>query len=88
MRLILYLGKGGVGKTTLAAATAARSAQLGKRTLVVSTDLAHSLADALDKPLGAEPTPIAPNLWAQEINVLEEMRAGWGKVQDYITNSL
>ena len=48
MRLILYLGKGGVGKTTLAAATAARAAQLGKRTLVVSTDLAHSLADALD----------------------------------------
>jgi arsenite/tail-anchored protein-transporting ATPase len=88
MRLILYLGKGGVGKTTLAAATAARAAQLGKRTLVVSTDLAHSLADALDKPLGSEPTPIAPNLWAQEINVLEEMRAGWGKVQDYITNTL
>jgi arsenite/tail-anchored protein-transporting ATPase len=88
MRLILYLGKGGVGKTTLAAATAARAAQMGKRTLVVSTDLAHSLADALDKPLASEPTQIAPNLWAQEINVLEEMRAGWGKVQDYITNTL
>ena len=68
MRLILYLGKGGVGKTTLAAATAARSAQLGKRTLVVSTDLAHSLADALDTTLTAEPRQIAPNLWAQEID--------------------
>ena len=88
MRLILYLGKGGVGKTTLSAATAARSAQLGKRTLVVSTDLAHSLADALDRPLTAEPQPIGPNLWAQEINVLEEMRNGWSKVQDYITNTL
>ncbi|HEX9036813.1 MAG TPA: ArsA family ATPase [Ktedonobacterales bacterium] len=88
MRLILYLGKGGVGKTTLAAATAARAAQLGKRTLVVSTDLAHSLADALDKPVTSEPVQVAPNLWAQEINVLEEMRAGWGKVQDYITNTL
>ncbi|HEX5569860.1 MAG TPA: ArsA family ATPase, partial [Ktedonobacterales bacterium] len=82
MRLILYLGKGGVGKTTLSAATAARSAQLGKRTLVVSTDLAHSLADALDRTLTAEPQPIGPNLWAQEINVLEEMRNGWSKVQD------
>lgn len=88
MRLILYLGKGGVGKTTLSAATAARSAQLGKRTLVVSTDLAHSLADALDRTLTAEPQQIGPNLWAQEINVLEEMRNGWSKVQDYITNTL
>ncbi|HEX8982085.1 MAG TPA: TRC40/GET3/ArsA family transport-energizing ATPase [Ktedonobacterales bacterium] len=88
MRLILYLGKGGVGKTTLSAATAARSAQLGKRTLVVSTDLAHSLADALDQTLTAEPKQISENLWAQEINVLEEMRSGWSKVQDYITNTL
>src|SRR5579864_7052968 len=79
MRLILYLGKGGVGKTTLSAATAARSAQLGKRTLVVSTDLAHSLADALDQTLTAEPKLISENLWAQEINVLEEMRSGWSK---------
>lgn len=88
MRLILYLGKGGVGKTTLAAATAARAAQMGKRTLVVSTDLAHSLADALDTPLTAEPKQVAPNLFAQEINVLDEMRANWGRVQDYVTNVL
>lgn len=88
MRLILYLGKGGVGKTTLSAATAARAARLGKRTLVVSTDLAHSLADALDCPLTAEPKLISENLWAQEINVLEEMRSGWSKVQDYITSTL
>jgi len=88
MRLILYLGKGGVGKTTLAAATAARAAQLGKRTLVVSADLAHSLADALDTPLGAEPREIAPRLFAQEINVLDEMRANWGRVQDYVSNVL
>ncbi len=88
MRLILYLGKGGVGKTTLAAATAARSAQLGKRTLVVSTDLAHSLADALDTTLAAEPRQIAPNLWAQEINALDEVRNNWGKVQEYLATSL
>lgn len=88
MRLLLYLGKGGVGKTTLAAATAARAAQLGKRTLVVSTDLAHSLSDALDAPLSAEPGKIADRLWAQEINVLDEVRAHWGRVQDYMTNVL
>jgi len=88
MRLILYLGKGGVGKTTLAAATAARAAQLGKRTLVVSTDLAHSLADALDTPLVAEPKLIMDHLWAQEINVLDEMRAQWSRVQDYVTGVL
>src|SRR5487761_809640 len=88
MRLILYLGKGGVGKTTLSAATAARAAQLGKRTLVVSTDLAHSLADALDRQLSAEPIQVGENLWAQEINALDEVRANWGKVQDYITTTL
>ncbi|MFI5274261.1 MAG: ArsA family ATPase [Ktedonobacterales bacterium] len=88
MRLILYLGKGGVGKTTLAASTAARAAQLGKRTLVVSTDLAHSLADALDATLTGEPRALAPNLYAQEINVLDEMRSSWGRVQDYVTNVL
>jgi arsenite-transporting ATPase len=88
MRLILYLGKGGVGKTTLAAATAARAAALGRRTLVVSTDLAHSLADALDTTLTAEPRQIAENLWAQEINVLDEMRAHWGRMQEYVTTVL
>jgi arsenite-transporting ATPase len=88
MRLILYLGKGGVGKTTLAAATAARAAQMGKRTLVVSTDLAHSLADALDTTLVAEPRQVANRLWAQEINVLDEMRAHWSKVQEYVTGVL
>ncbi len=88
MRLILYLGKGGVGKTTLAAATAARAAQLGKRALVVSTDLAHSLADALDTQLVAEPKMVAENLWAQEINVLDEMRAQWSRVQEYVTGVL
>lgn len=88
MRLILYLGKGGVGKTTLAAATAARSAALGKRTLVVSTDLAHSLADALDTTLGAEPRQVGPRLWAQEINALDEMRTHWGRMQEYVTSVL
>ncbi|HET7637852.1 MAG TPA: TRC40/GET3/ArsA family transport-energizing ATPase [Ktedonobacteraceae bacterium] len=88
MRIILYLGKGGVGKTTISAATAVRSAMLGKRTLVVSTDLAHSLADCLNTPLTSEPKELATNLWAQEVNALDEMRRGWGKLQDTMSKML
>jgi arsenite-transporting ATPase len=84
VRILLYLGKGGVGKTTVAAATALRCAQMGCRTLVVSTDIAHSLADSLDTPLQSEPTEVAANLFAQEINVLDEVRKNWGKLQGYM----
>ena len=65
-RVLLYTGKGGAGKTTCAAATALRCAELGYRTIVLSTDSAHSLGDSLELELGPEPTNIAPNLWAQE----------------------
>lgn len=88
MRIVLYLGKGGVGKTTISAASAVRSAQLGYRTLVVSTDIAHSLADSLDVTLTSEPVEIAPKLYAQEINVLEEIRQHWGEMQDYVGSLL
>lgn len=88
MRIILYLGKGGVGKTTVSAATALRSADQGLRTLVVSTDLAHSLADSLDVALEAQPVQVAKNLWAQEINVLDEIRDQWGRVQEYLSTTL
>ena len=87
-RLILYVGKGGVGKTTLAAATAVRAAALGHRTLVVSTDLAHSLGDVLDLELGDTPRQLADRLYAQEINVLEEVRRSWGKVQAHLAEFL
>jgi len=66
MRVMLYTGKGGVGKTTISAATAVRCAELGYRTVVLSTDLAHSLADSFDTNLGPEPRQLAENLWAQE----------------------
>src|SRR2546421_9806082 len=88
MRIILYLGKGGVGKTTLSAATAVRSAMLGKRTLVVSTDLAHSLADRLNKPRTSDPKELTGNLWAHEVNVLEEMLSGWAKLQNSMSKML
>ena len=84
MRILLYLGKGGVGKTTTAAATALRCARMGFRTLVVSTDIAHSLADSLDRPLQSVPTEITANLFAQEINVLDEVRKNWGTLQGYM----
>ena len=84
MRIILYTGKGGVGKTSIAAATALRCADLGYRTIVLSTDAAHSLADSFDAPLGPEPTELAPNLWGQEIDVLYQMDKYWGNVQRYL----
>lgn len=84
-RIILYTGKGGVGKTTVAAATALWCSQLGHRTLIMSTDPAHSLADAIEKPLGPEPVRVKENLWAQEINVLEEIKASWGEVEKYLS---
>lgn len=87
-RLILYVGKGGVGKTTAAAATGVRAAELGHRTLVVSTDIAHSLGDVLDVELGAEPSDLGGGLYAQEINVLEEVRRSWGKIQGQLAEFL
>ena len=84
MRIILYTGKGGVGKTSVAAATALRAADMGYRTLVMSTDVAHSLADSLDMDLGAQPTQITDKLWGQEIDVLKEMQTHWSIVQDWL----
>jgi arsenite-transporting ATPase len=85
MRLILFTGKGGVGKTTLATATALACAKKGRKTLVVSTDAAHSLSDSFDIPLANAPTAIAPNLWGREISALEEIQKKWGDIQDYLT---
>jgi arsenite/tail-anchored protein-transporting ATPase len=85
MRIILYSGKGGVGKTSLSAATAVRSAALGRRTLVVSTDAAHSLADALQMRVNNVPTRIAPKLDALEIDVNHELATHWGVIQDFLT---
>jgi arsenite-transporting ATPase len=84
-RLILYSGKGGVGKTSLSAASAIRAARLGRRTLVVSTDAAHSLADALDLRLTGEPTTVLPKLDAVEIDVNRELASHWGVIHEYLT---
>jgi arsenite-transporting ATPase len=84
MRVILYTGKGGVGKTSVAAATALRAAGLGHRTLVMSTDAAHSLGDSFDMPMGGEPVPIVDNLWGQELDVFREIDRNWGTLQDWL----
>jgi arsenite/tail-anchored protein-transporting ATPase len=84
MRIQLFTGKGGVGKTTVAAATALRAAKSGQRTLVMSTDPAHSLADAFDIELGPEPTHVAENLWGQQINAQARLEESWREIQEYI----
>src|ERR671914_1705277 len=83
-RTILYTGKGGVGKTSVAAAPARRCAAAGLRTVVLSTDPAHSLADSLEVELGSEPTPCGERLFGQEVQAQEEMERHWDAVQDWL----
>ncbi len=88
MRVILMTGKGGVGKTSVAAATGLRCAELGYRTLVLSTDPAHSLADSFDLELGHDHRQVRPNLWGAELDALMELEGNWGAVKRYITQVL
>jgi arsenite-transporting ATPase len=88
MRVILMTGKGGVGKTSVAAATGLRCAELGYKTLVLSTDPAHSLADSFDLPLGHDAVLVRPNLWGAELDALMELESNWGAVKRYITQVL
>jgi arsenite-transporting ATPase len=88
VRILLFTGKGGVGKTTVAAATATRSAAEGSRTLIMSTDPAHSLADSFDIPLTARAQEIAPNLWAEQIDAQERLEANWRDIQEYVISFL
>ena len=86
MRVLLVTGKGGVGKTTISAATAVNAADMGYRTLVMSTDPAHSLADAFQIDLGDQPTEILPMLAAQQINSQQRLEESWGEVRDALTD--
>jgi arsenite/tail-anchored protein-transporting ATPase len=88
MRILLFTGKGGVGKTTVAAATALRASEAGLRTVVVSTDPAHSLADAFDVVLGDRPTPVAPRLWGQQLNARLRFEEAWDDVRAYMVGVL
>ena len=88
MRIIVMCGKGGTGKTALAAALGLKAAELGKRTLVFSVDPAHSLSLAFDTPLGAQPTQVGAHLWGAELEAIEELEANWSEVKDYFTTLL
>ena len=88
MRVLLFTGKGGVGKTTTSAATAALAARRGLKTLVLSTDPAHSLADALDVPLGHEPTEIDTGLYGQQVDTQRAFEDSWREVQHYLREVL
>jgi arsenite/tail-anchored protein-transporting ATPase len=87
-RTILYTGKGGVGKTSVAAATARRCAGRGLRTIVLSTDPAHSLSDSLEVELGGTPTQCGDNLFGQEVQAQEEMERHWDAVQEWMVDLL
>lgn len=88
MRVILMTGKGGVGKTSVAAATGLRCAEFGHKTLVLSTDPAHSLADSFDLEMSHEPRKVRENLWGAELDALMELEGNWGAVKRYITQVL
>ena len=85
MRLIIYTGKGGVGKTSTSAATAYRLSKMGYRTILMSSDSAHSLGDSLGMKLGTEIEHVAENLDAFEIDIIHEMKTRWGEIQDYVS---
>ncbi|KQY63926.1 MULTISPECIES: ArsA family ATPase [unclassified Nocardioides] len=88
MRILLFTGKGGVGKSTVAAGTSALAAARGLRTLVLSTDAAHSLADAFGMPVGAEPTEVAENLFVQQVDAQRRFEQSWADIQGYLLSVL
>ncbi|MFP6654510.1 MAG: ArsA family ATPase, partial [Myxococcota bacterium] len=88
MRVLVYTGKGGVGKTTLALASALGAARHGHRVCVLSTDPAHSLADALGRPVGPHPARIAERVYAREIRAQGELDGAWGNIQAWLRELL
>jgi len=84
VRTILYTGKGGVGKTSVAAATALKAARSGSKVLVMSTDPAHSLSDAFDEEVGPDPKEISVGLWAQEMDYTAMLEENWAEIRDYV----
>ncbi|MGA8845624.1 MAG: ArsA family ATPase [Nocardioides sp.] len=88
VRIVLFTGKGGVGKSTVAAGTAALAAAAGRRTLVLSTDAAHSLADAFGAPVGSEPTEVAPYLFVQQVDAQLRFEQSWAEIQGYLLSVL
>jgi arsenite-transporting ATPase len=88
MRVLLHTGKGGVGKTSLSVATALAAAEHGHRVFVLSTDSAHSVGDALGRPVGPRPVEVAPNVVAQEVAALAEIDRSWSEIQNFLQEML
>ncbi|RJS44834.1 ArsA family ATPase [Nocardioides cavernaquae] len=88
MRILLFTGKGGVGKSTTASATAVLAASRGQRTLVLSTDAAHSLADAFGTPIGSTPTLVADNLYVEQVDAQRLFEDSWADIQKYLLSVL
>ena len=88
MRILLFTGKGGVGKSTTASATSVLAADSGLRTLLLSTDAAHSLADAFGQPIGSEPTEVWPNLFVQQVDAQRRFEQSWAEIQRYLLTVL
>jgi len=88
VRILLFTGKGGVGKSTVAAATAALAAESGRRTLVISTDAAHSLADAYGVTVGREPEQVAPDLFVHQVDAQQRFEQSWADIQGYLLSVL
>jgi arsenite/tail-anchored protein-transporting ATPase len=88
VRIVLFTGKGGVGKSTIAAATAALTAESGRRTLVLSTDAAHSLADAFGVTVGREPEEVAPGLFVHQVDAQRRFEESWAEIQGYLLSVL
>lgn len=86
MRNIIFTGKGGVGKTSVAAATALKAADMGYKTLIMSTDPAHSLGDSLDMELGPSPVKVTENLWGQEVSVFGDLNLNWDVVREHFAH--
>ena len=92
MRIIFFAGKGGTGKTSIAAATGVRAAEMGKKTVIMSLDVAHSLSDIFDRKKklfdqnSGQPLQIRPNLYIQEIDIQEEIKRYWGDIHSYLSS--
>jgi arsenite-transporting ATPase len=86
MRVIIYTGKGGSGKSVISSATALKLSEMGYETLVISSDPAHTISDAVETPVQHTPTKIVEKLWAIQVDPVREAREAYGVIQEYLVS--